>query len=292
LASYPKQYHPALQLYKSRIEDYQFSAIMIRDVRIDVATEIFTRINVTGKPLSVFEIMVAKTYSPKHNFDLAEKYEELSEELAEVNYSTIPAATVLQATSAILRGECSTKSILGLPKNQFIGIWPEVVDALERSVDYFRSYYRIPVSQLLPYNGLLVPFPYFFFKHKDKPTGFKQKLLQDFFWRVSLGGRYTSGLEGKLAQDLKRFDLILKEKQPKYDWPVDTSPIFIGENGYFSAGRSYLKALLCLLAHHEPKSFIDNSVVTISNDWLKRANSKNYHHFFPKSYLEKTEEYF
>jgi len=28
-------------------------------------------------------------------------------------------------------------------------------------------------------------------------------------------------------------------------------------------------------------------VVRLSNDWLKRANSKNYHHFFPKAYLAK-----
>ena len=27
--------------------------------------------------------------------------------------------------------------------------------------------------------------------------------------------------------------------------------------------------------------------MTISNDWLKRGNSKNYHHFFPKAYLKK-----
>ena len=42
-----------------------------------------------------------------------------------------------------------------------------------------------------------------------------------------------------------------------------------------------------MLAHKQPKSFVDDSVVTISNDWLKRGNSKNYHHFFPKSYLKK-----
>ena len=27
-------------------------------------------------------------------------------------------------------------------------------------------------------------------------------------------------------------------------------------------------------------------MVNISNDWLTRSNSKNYHHFFPKSYLK------
>ena len=41
------------------------------------------------------------------------------------------------------------------------------------------------------------------------------------------------------------------------------------------------------MTYKQPKSFVDDSLVTISNDWLKRANSKNYHHFFPKGYLKK-----
>ena len=57
------------------------------------------------------------------------------------------------------------------------------------------------------------------------------------------------------------------------------------ENGWFNAGRSFTKAVLCLYAYQIPKSFNDNSLVNISNYWLKQANSKNYHHFFPRSYL-------
>jgi hypothetical protein len=150
--------------------------------------------------------------------------------------------------------------------------------------------YRIPVSKLLPYNGLIIPFAYFFYNHKDKPTGDKQKYLQDFFWRCSLTGRYSSSLESKLAQDIKKIDSILKNKRPTYDSPVDISPDFLQTNGSFSSGRSFIKAILCIFAYKQPKSFNDNSIVNINNDWLKQANSKNYHHFFPKAYLKKIKE--
>jgi hypothetical protein len=140
----------------------------------------------------------------------------------------------------------------------------------------------------LPYNALIVSFSYFFYHHKDKPTGIKQKYLQDYFWRCSLSERYSSGVEAKLGQDIKRIDLILNDEQPKYDWGVDTSPDFIIRNGWFIANSSYIKAILCIYAHRQPKSFNDNSIVNISNDWLKQANSRNYHHFFPKAYLAKT----
>lgn len=286
LASYPQKHHEKLKLYKSRIESYQYPIIQIKDAGIDIATEIFTRINVGGKPLSLFEIMVAKTFDFEKNFDLSEKYQQLIDNLKPFDYETVPDATVLQTISIIITGECKRQVILKLDKNEFISIWDKAIDAIERTVEYFRNSYRIPVSQLLPYNALIVPFSYFFFKNKDKPTGKKQKYLQDFFWRCSLSGRYSSAVESKLAQDIKRIDDILLEKSPSYDWPIDTSPNFIIENGWFSAGRSYIKAILCIYAYQQPKSFVDDSIVNISNYWLKQANSKNYHHFFPKAYLK------
>src|SRR3989344_7037651 len=290
LTEYPKKYHPILAEYKKRIESYNYSVIQVNEVTIDVATEIFTRINVGGKPLSLFQIMVAKTYDYDKNFELAEKFDLLIDSLKNVDYETLSDATVLQIISLILKKECKRKVILKLDKEEFINIWEAVIDAIERAVDYFRGYYRIPVSQLLPYNALIVPFAYFFYYHKDKPTGDKQKYLQDFFWRVALAGRYSSSVESKLAQDIKRIDKILKNELPKYDWPINISPEFIKDNGWFSAGRSYIKAILCIYSHQQPKSFIDDSIVNISNYWLKQANSKNYHHFFPKAYLTKLNE--
>jgi len=287
LANFPKQYHAALSEYKKRIESYAFPAILIREATIDVATEIFTRINVTGKPLSVFEIMVAKTFDDKKNFDLAEKYDELISRLRSVDYETISEATVMQTVSIIIKKECQKKVILTLNKAKFIKTWPLAIDAIEKTVDYFRDFYRIPVSKLLPYNALIIPFSYFFYHHPKKPSGEVQKYLQDFFWRISLSGRYSHSLETRIAQDIKKIDFIIKGKLPTYEYPVDLSPEFVGENGRFSAGRSYIKAILCIFAYRQPKSFSDNSIVRINNDWLKQANSKNYHHFFPKAYLKK-----
>lgn len=290
LASYPSEYHEKLKLYKNRIESYQYSIIQVKDTPIDIATEIFTRINVGGKPLSLFEIMVAKTFDYEKDFDLSEKYQQLIEKLKPHNYETISDATVLQVVSMIITGECKRQVILKLNKSEFIDTWDNAVDAIERTVEYFKGYYRIPVSQLLPYNALIVPFAYFFFHHKDKPTGSKQKYLQDYFWRCSLSGRYSSSVESKLAQDIKRIDNILDEKLPQYDWSIDSSTDFIIDNGWFSAGRSYIKAILCIFAYYQPKSFNDNSIVNISNYWLKQANSKNYHHFFPRAFLKKQNE--
>ena len=287
LSQYDLKYHTKLDEYKNRIGSYLFSIITLKDASLDVATEVFTRINVSGQPLSLFEIMVAKTFDAEKDFDLSEKFNNFIDSIRPLNYDTIPDITVLQTISILLSKECTRKQILKLDKNKFIACWDKGIDAIERAIEYFRNSYRIPVSHLLPYNALIVPFAYFFYQHPEKPIGNMQQYLQDYFWRCALSGRFSSSVETKLAQDIKKIDLIINNQLPTYDWVIDISTQYIESQGWFSVSRSYIKSLLCILAYHQPKSFNDNSIVRISNDWLKQANSKNYHHFFPKAYLSK-----
>ena len=55
----------------------------------------------------------------------------------------------------------------------------------------------------------------------------------------------------------------------------------------FNTGNTITKSILCLFASKNPLRFDNNSQINLQNDWLKIASSKNYHHFFPKSYLKK-----
>lgn len=302
--NYPEEFHEKLDQYKDVLSGYTFSVINLKNAQIDVATEVFTRLNVGGKSLSLFEIMVAKTYHVFESktgdseedkiFDLAVKYEELSTELSASHYDTIPSATILQVVSILLEKDCTRKTILKLDKMAFINIWDEAVNCIKSSIDFFRSY-GIVVGRILPYNALLVPFSYFFYKHKHNPTGEVKKRLEDFFWRASLGFRYSSGVEGKLVQDIAKIDKIILGELPKYEWAVNINREFIETHGWFSTGKSFTKAILCLFAKQKPKSFDNDLDVIIDNSWLKIATSKNYHHFFPKSWMAKNQkdiEYF
>lgn len=279
-----------IQEYKETFTTYDFSTVVLRKEDIDSAIEVFTRINTGGQTLTLFEIMSAKTYDEEQNFDMQAKFQKLLKELEVSKYETISSTVILNVLSLILskNKECKRKVVLQLDKQSIIEIWDDVISALKESIDYFRSVYRIPVSTLLPYDALLVPFSYFFYYQKEKPKGKQIKYLEEFFWRISLSYRYSSSTESKLAQDIKRIDQILQKKRPNYDEikVFLNSPQDLIETG-FSAGNSYCKAVLCLLAYYEPKDFRDNGKVILDNSWLKMANSKNYHHFFPKSYLKK-----
>ena len=279
-----------IQEYKETFTSYDFSTVVLRKEDIDSAIEVFTRINTGGQTLTLFEIMSAKTYDEEQKFDMQARFQKLLKELEVSKYDTISSTVILNVLGLILskNKECKRKVVLQLDKQSIIDIWEDVISALKESIDYFRSVYRIPVSTLLPYDALLVPFSYFFYFQKEKPKGEQIKYLQEFFWRISLSYRYSSSTESKLAQDIKRIDQILNGERPNYD----ELKVFLSSprdliDTSFSAGSSYCKAVLCLLAYSEPKDFQDNGKVILDNSWLKMANSKNYHHFFPKSYLKK-----
>lgn len=278
-----------IHAYSRAFDTYDFSTVILRKEDIDSAIEVFTRINTGGQTLTLFEIMSAKTYDEPQQFDMQVKWEGFISELKEIKYEGISSSVVLSLLALLLSRtkECKRKTILSLDKQSIIDSWDPVISALKDSVDYFRTTYRIPVSHLLPYDSLLVPFAYFFHVNKGKPDGDQRKYLEEFFWRISLSSRYSSSTESKLAQDIKRIDLILAGQRPDYsDIKVylDSPQALIDTN--FSAGNSYCKAVLCLLAYQEPKDFQDNGKVILDNSWLKVASSKNYHHFFPKAYLK------
>lgn len=287
-SKFDEKYYDKIDRYRDRLNTYSFPITQVSDATLEVATEVFTRINVGGKTLSTYEIMVAKTYDEKLNFDLAEKTAEMVERLASVDYETVPNITILQLIALIVKGECKREAILGVEKAAFIDTWPVALAAIESAVDHLRSNYGVRASRLLPYNALIIPIAFFYYKNSNKPpTAAQGKLLEDFFWRCGIGARYSSGLESKLAQDSLRISQIVDGSTPKYDWPVSVEPSHLLENGWFTPSRASVKALLCLYASMQPLGFKSNAPVTIGNDYLKQANSKNFHHVFPKAWLKK-----
>lgn len=275
--------------YKNNFLTYEFPTIEITDADLDIATDIFTRINITGKGLDIFEIMCAKTYDEQQKFDLYEKRGEQISKWEEVEYATIPHSTVLQAISICVNGFCGKKHILNqITKQQFIDIWHKIDESFDKAIDYLKSALGVKASKLIPYDGLIVPYVYYFYKHPTAPTDFENRYLKDYFWRCSISNRFSDGLESKLAQDCSHIiDAILNGQIPKYDQGVDVTAEFIERNGMFSMGNAMIKGLLCLLVSHSPKSFKNNNPLVIDNDWLSQSNSKNYHHFFPRAYMRR-----
>ena len=180
------------------------------------------------------------------------------------------------------------QDILKLGRDEFIDSWPFVKGAIFAAIDFIRQHLRIPVPRLLPYGPLLVPLAYFFARNNlVQPSPRQSTLLSQYFWWASLSDRFSRSVESRITQDLKRMDAIVLGNRPSYEGEkVILDPDELQWHK-FTTSDAFAKAILCLYAYCEPKSFASNARVNLDNSWLQRTNSKNYHHFFPKSHLHK-----
>ena len=273
--------------FKQAFATYDFSLVTLTREDIDSAIEVFTRINTGGSVLTLFEIMVAKTYDEEKKFDMQVEWSRVEEDLDEVGYDGVSPSIILQLIALVLAGEAKRATILSLDKAKFIEAWPAAVSAIKNAVDHFRTAYRIPVSALLPYDSLIVPFAYWFFIKRHEPSGDDHLRMRRFFWRSALSYRYSSAVESKLAADKRAIDDIIAGGTKTWDLSVsiDGAAGLIGTN--FATGNSLCKAILCLLAFEQPRNFHNDGAVLLDNSNLKIASSKNFHHFFPKDHLRK-----
>lgn len=287
-----------IETYKNKLTNYDFSTITIKDYPIEVACEVFSRINTGGKSLTVFEIMVAKTYDEAKKFDLAEKYELLRdgsddemECLTSAKFETLPESIIMQCVAAITLRAVRSKDILKIRRETFIDKWEPMKASLFTAIDFIRSELRVPVSQLVPYPALVIPLVYFFNVTANKKPSIEQvRLLEQFFYWAGLTERYGSSTESKMSEDFNKMDAIVKGTGTTYaSTDLSIAPQKIAET-WFSAGNGYCKAILCLLAYQLPKSFDTNGLVILDNSNLKIATSRNYHHFFPKAYLDSVDK--
>ena len=127
-----------IEKYKTRLESYSLPLVIIgRRYPIDIATEVFTRINTGGTELQLFEIMVAKTYSEERKFDLSDEYQRLvtggdSQDkcLADVYFDTLDSATVLRCMAMNLGKDTGRREILRIDRDDFIDTWPQVKEGI------------------------------------------------------------------------------------------------------------------------------------------------------------------
>lgn len=276
--------------YFYRITSYQFAVIEVKGDSISVATEIFSRINTEGQQLSLFEIMCAVTYDENRGFDLYKARDIQKEKWKKCNYGSIKDSTVLQAVSMCINGACARNDVLSIGRDIFIDNWNDVDTAFMYAIDYMKQYYCIPVASLLPYESLLIPYVYYFYKNKEKPIGKNVERLQDYFWRCVLNNRFVHGGEGKLKEDCANVVTpILNDTDPNDSalLAVDIRASAIKDNGRFKLGNAYIKGMICLLAAQHPKSFADGADVELEKALSSESNDKNYHHFFPKAYMRK-----
>lgn len=293
------------ELLRRRIESYEFSTIEVENQPFSKVADIFTRINTSGKALTLFEIMNAKIYTEEKDgqsgFDLEEKFGELIDDLKYVSYESIAKDPIitLQLIGMSLKKNAKRDGILSIEKENFIDEWSNAIESLKIAIEFMRSHLKIPASNLLPYSALLVALAYFFRINKMKPANkIQSQQLSKYFFRSAFSWRFSSSSDTTLTQDIELLEQIKNSEEidfikkiPMQNTSKEYFVDILKEN--FSVSNAFDKAILCILACAEPRSFKNCNVVRLDNSWLRSSDAKNFHHFFPKAYLkrQKKEEY-
>ena len=248
---------------------------------------VFERINRAGTALDLFELLAAWSWSDE--FDLIESFHALQDKIVEHGFDELVEDRDLQLRicAAIITGETSPNKILDLQgddiRNQFSLIEAGILGA----IDFLKRELRVVHYKMLPFPGVLVPLSTFFATNKRDGVHYsdvqREKIIT-WFWRSVFTRRFSADVTERQASDIIDMRALLVDENHEFRFPRFEIKIDFEKNK-FSAGTANSKALILMLANRAPHSFMSGSVIDPSKV-LKKGSRHEFHHIFPRKYLE------
>lgn len=176
-----------------------------KETDLEKIVETFERINRTGKPLSIFELLTARLY--KDNIKLRDLLEDIKE-----NYDfakVVPPEFILKVI-ALLRGkEPRRKNILELESQNFVEDWKRACDSLKdayrRTVDVKSGYGVLDFKKWMPYTTMLVPLAAMLHFIKAENLNDKRNFdkIDCWYWASVFSNRYDQAADTISENDYK-----------------------------------------------------------------------------------------
>lgn len=263
--------------------EYAIPVVTVTEATVDDVSSIFERINSTGTKLTVYDLMVAATWSEA--FDLREQIDTALAEMKAKDFSDVSPVAILQILAAHCGEGASRKSIFDMRDKDAVELtnaMSGVREALKRSVDFFVTEVNVKSSNFLPYERQLIALAYVFLR-KKKLAGDQLIILCKWFWKTSFSQRYRRGGEGVFDEDMK--ELILALDDPKKLERFGNPPPYIDlVHAEFRKSSALSNAFAALLACQRPRNLVNGSSIDTGKA-LSSYNRKEFHHIFPQSYL-------
>lgn len=245
---------------------------------------IFERINNSGTPLALFDLMVAWTWTD--DFHLREKYSEVMDVLESKNFEGIQEKIILQCLSGIIKKSTKSKEIVAINPGEVRDSFDLFVESLKKAIDYFSTELCVKSIDLLPHAHQIVPLCYLFSKI-NTPTINQKRAINEWFWKTSFSRRYAASTDTHIDEDIKSFDRLVEEGAldvfSGLSYSVTEEQLI---NTKFIKSSAYSRALIVLLATKKPLNLVNGSAID-TGDALSAFNRREYHHVFPRAFLEK-----
>ena len=292
-ADYKDYDHPLrqqLRLVKQVLDNYRLSFIELKGIQVSEVCQIFERINQAGKPLDIFDIVVAKTFRPgsqnEKGFYLRDYIDEFRVtnnshflQISDFDYLQIIAVLISENVENSGIHNITPRYLNDIKTEQIENIWASAKKAILKTFDFFENTLNIKGPQLIPYRYLYLTLAYYFYENNNPDYGF----LKKYFWFYSLHD------DDKLKNTQHLNEHIALLKNQKENGEVKFSRFLIDRDSlrkasYSSKGR-LSRAILSLYSSRQPKDwkFTDRRV-QVDNIFFS-TDKPNLHHIFSTNYI-------
>jgi hypothetical protein len=281
--------------YQSRLDDligafqnYRLPVVILKELTVDEVCPIFERINSSGTKLSMYDLIVAATWTPR--FDLNTVSESVATSLEGKGFEEIDSTTILKCLAAVHAGGMKKSQLLDL-RNVGEGEMQQLVErtkaALLRAVDLLSTEFRIHSWDFLPYEAVLVITCYICSRLQKLEQAHVIRLRQ-WFWRSAFNERYRVGGENFVSRDLELVrDFVQNGDDPSAFGPPPSDEVI--RNSSFRSNNSRSRAFILALASCKPRNLTNGALIDTANA-LSQFNKKQFHHIHPKAHLRRISE--
>jgi len=271
----------------NRFTDYTIAAVTLGDLPLGDIAPIFERINSTGTQLTIVDLMCAATWDP--DFDLSDAIDGILESLESRNFHEIERKTVLRTVSAAagfgFRSEdmdrLRTKSVEELKKAIC-----EVEEATKRAVDFLDTHIRVPGPDALPYTNQFAVLTELF-RLSPSPSAAHYAAIERWFWKTTFTSYFSGWNTGQMARDWQAVDQFAKSTEPgELEISATVPRDDVWRLRQFRANSAHAKMLALMMSFEGPVDLLTGQRLDLGKS-LSWSNDREFHHFFPKSFLKK-----
>ena len=274
-----------------RFLNYQVAVIELpQKTSLETVVEVFERINRTGSPLGIFELLTARLWN--HGIQLRDLWDEsiaTRPRLAAVSESKsdrYPKFTL--QVIALLRGkECKRKDLILLDSKSFIEDWNRAVDAIEDALNRMHNTasggYGVVPTLTPPYSTMVTPLAIMasHIGSLNGDRGHAYEKLHYWYWSSVFRERYGGSTETISQRDFVQLKKWISDDRAVPDAvPTHEKQIQRGLSEVVRAGAVY-RGVLCLVALKGARDFFTGDTIEL--------HQLDDHHIFPVSFLKSRE---
>lgn len=287
---YDHQVREQLRRLKEVLDSYRLSFIELKGIQVSEVCQIFERINQAGKPLDIFDIVVAKTFRPKSKEKRGFYLREYIGDFRKINNSNflqISDFDYLQIIAILIRENIDKSGIWNITPRylndikteQIEEIWEPAKKAINKTFDFFENTLNIKGPQLIPYRYFYLTIATYFFRNDEPDYNFIKK----YFWFHSFHKDDLLSNTGDVNSHIEFLDG--QKKSGEYNFTrflIDKETL--RNSSYSSKGR-LSRSILSLYASKQPKDwkYIDRNVIV--DNFFFSTDKPNLHHIFPTNYI-------